>query len=333
MLLFAVLIGFTFYIIFKDVDIYSILPQLADANPLYILLGFACMFGYISCEALNIYQLTNSFGEGTLFRRCLKYAFVGFYFSSITPSSSGGQPAQIYYMKKDKVRVGASSVGFVIMLASLQIVTLILGAVMLLWKGGFVFSNMASGSWVLFAYGTIFYLALIVLLATAVYFPNLLEKMIVACVSMLARTKIIKDKNKASEKIHNALKSYTDCALYIKKNPLTLLRTMLISMCQILFQFSVPFFVYMAFDQSGVGYFDILALQTMLTICVSSLPLPGAVGASEASFITIFTAIFGAELVLPAMILNRMISFYIFLIISAAVTIWAHILSMKKNRI
>lgn len=104
-------------------------------------------------------------------------------------------------------------------------------------------------------------------------------------------------------------------------------------MCQILFQFSVPFFVYMAFDQSGVGYFDILALQTMLTICVSSLPLPGAVGASEASFITIFTAIFGAELVLPAMILNRMISFYIFLIISAAVTIWAHILSMKKNRI
>ncbi len=324
------LIVFTFYMIFRDVDFLSVLPQVIEANPIYVLAGFACMFGYICCEAFNIYHLTNTLGEKTGFASCLKYAFVGFYFSSITPSSSGGQPAQIYYMKKDKVNIGASSVGFVIMLAALQVVTLIVGGIMLFWKGNFVFSNMEGGSWILFVYGMAFYVGLILLLATAVYSPRLLEKAIVGCVNFLFKIKVIKNKDSATEKIHAVLKNYTDCAVYVKKNPLVLLKTMGVSLCQILFQFSVPFFVYMAFDQGGFGYFDILALQTILTICVSSLPLPGAVGASEASFITMFTVIFGAELVLPAMILNRAISFYIFLIVSACVTIAAHYITMKK---
>ena len=106
-----------------------------------------------------------------------------------------------------------------------------------------------------------------------------------------------------------------------------------ISTCQILFQFSVPYFVYKAFGLSAYSYLDILALQTVLTICVSSLPLPGAVGASEGSFLKMFFVIFGQDFVLPAMLLNRGVSFYLFLILSGIVTMAAHFKVLKRDRL
>ena len=114
-LFFGLLLALTFWLIFKDQDMLSVLPAVLKANPLFVALGMLCMFGFIYCEAANIYFLSNTFRERVRFKSCLKYAFVGFYFSSITPSSSGGQPAQVYYMNKDNVKVGASTLSFLIM--------------------------------------------------------------------------------------------------------------------------------------------------------------------------------------------------------------------------
>ena len=330
-LLFGLLLALTFYMIFKDQDLLSVLPQVLKANPLYIALGIVFMFGFLCCEAANIYFLTTAFGEKARFLNCLKYAFVGFYFSGITPSSSGGQPAQVYYMSKDKIKVGAATLSFLIMLASLQFVTLILGVVMLLVKGGIVFANM-GGIWALFIYGSLFYIFLILLLLCAIFSQSLLKKLVVGTVALLARLHLVKNQYSTTKKVMGMIQNYISCAGYIKQNPLMLFKTMGISTCQILFQFSVPFFVYKAFGLHGFGYLDILALQTILTICVSSLPLPGAVGASEGSFLKMFYVIFGAELVLPAMLLNRGISFYLLLIVSGIVTMVMHFKILRKPK-
>lgn len=330
-LLFGLLLALTFYIIFKDQDLLSVLPQVLKANPLYIALGIVFMFGFLCCEAANIYFLTTAFGEKAKFFNCIKYAFVGFYFSGITPSSSGGQPAQVYYMSKDKIKVGAATLSFLIMLASLQFVTLLLGVIMLILKGGIVFANM-GGIWALFIYGSLFYIFLIFLLLCAIFSESLLKKLVVGTVALLARMHLVKNQYSTTKKAMGMIQNYISCAGYIKQNPSVLFKTMGISTCQVLFQFSVPFFVYKAFGLHGFSYLDILALQTVLTICVSSLPLPGAVGASEGSFLKMFYVIFGAELVLPAMLLNRGISFYLLLIVSGVVTMATHFKILRKSK-
>lgn len=331
-LFFGLLLALTFWLIFKDQDMLSVLPAVLKANPLFVALGMLCMFGFICCEAANIYFLSNTFRERVRFKSCLKYAFVGFYFSSITPSSSGGQPAQVYYMNKDNVKVGASTLSFLIMLASLQCVTLLLGIVMLCLKGGFIFANM-GGIWVLFIYGSLFYLFLIFIIVFAIYSQSLLKKLAVGVVALLSRLHLIKNQYSMTKKTLGMVENYASCAGYIKRNPSVLFKTMGISTCQILFQFSVPYFVYKAFGLSAYSYLDILALQTVLTICVSSLPLPGAVGASEGSFLKMFFVIFGQDFVLPAMLLNRGVSFYLFLILSGIVTMAAHFKVLKRDRL
>ena len=62
-LFFAVLLVITFFMLFDDKDMFSMLPQIMSANPVYVALGFLFMFDYICCEAVNIYILNGSLHE------------------------------------------------------------------------------------------------------------------------------------------------------------------------------------------------------------------------------------------------------------------------------
>lgn len=79
-----------------------------------------------------MYQISRSLGWPLGFSRCEQYAFIGFYFSSITPSSSGGQPVQMYYMKKDHISLANSSVMILFIVFVYQMAMLLLAGIMAL---------------------------------------------------------------------------------------------------------------------------------------------------------------------------------------------------------
>ena len=62
-------------------------------------------------------------------------------------------------------------------------------------------------------------------------------------------------------------------------------------------------------------------MQAVLYTTVSGLPLPGAIGVSETVFLGIFGVAFGQDLLKGAMLLNRIDTFYLFVIISLIVVI------------
>ena len=69
--------------------------------------------------------------------------------------------------------------------------------------------------------------------------------------------------------------------------------------------FLVTWCVYRSFGLHGISAIQIVALQTIISLSVDMLPLPGGVGASEKSFEIMFGTIFGASLVIPGMVLSR----------------------------
>ena len=54
---------------------------------------------------------------------------------------------------------------------------------------------------------------------------------------------------------------------------------------------------------------------------VSGIPSPGAVGVSEGAFVSIFKTIFGENIINGAMLLNRGVSFYLFVLICGIIVI------------
>jgi uncharacterized membrane protein YbhN (UPF0104 family) len=68
----------------------------------------------------------------------------------------------------------------------------------------------------------------------------------------------------------------------------------------------------------------ITVLQSVISVSVDMLPLPGGMGISETLYMAIFLPIFG-ELMLPSMLLSRGISYYGQMLISALMTCVAHL--------
>ena len=325
-----VLFCVTFYFIFKDQEIDTIFEYIKLANPIYLIIGFIMMLIFVCSESVIIYYLMNTLSHQVNFFSCIKYSFIGFFVSAITPSASGGQPAQMYYMKNDGIKITYSSIVLIIVTIAYKAVLLILGLFMFATEFDFVLFYMKDIKLVLI-FGILVNIIIVLFLFFVISNQTFAKKVLVAPIVFLGRHKIIKNYCELSHNVLNAIKKYESCADYLKNNTRVFGFTLLITIFQRLCLFFVTYLVYRSFGLSGTGAYQIVTLQTMIAISVDILPLPGGLGASESIFIILFTNIFTTELVLPGMLLSRGLTHYALIILGAVVTAYAQF-TMKKSK-
>lgn len=329
----AVIFWLTFRLLFSGQEFSDIIEDLELADKRWLAAGLVFVLCFVAGESVIIKYMLRLFKSKTPFLRCLKYSFVGFFFSCITPSSSGGQPAQMFYMKKDGIKIGFSTLIMLIITIAYKSVLVILGLIFLVFNFSFIRTSMGSLGWLL-VLGFALNVAYILCLAFVFCKPLWARKMGIKIVNLLTGWKIVKAKNneKYVSKITRICDNYIMGAEYIRQNLHTVGNIFLITVVQRLFLLSVTWIVYRAFGLSGTSFLRIIALQTMIGIAVEMLPLPGAAGVTEGCFLFMFDGVFGSELVKPALLLSRGLSFYALLIMSAAVTLTAQIVNRFKDR-
>ena len=129
LLIFILLIIFTFSLVLKDQDVTEILKISATVKKQYIFIAMFAMGVFIACESINIGRILKELGEKSKFISNVRYTLIGFFFSAITPAASGGQPMEIYYMHKDNISVAHSTLALLMQLCSIQIVTITVGII------------------------------------------------------------------------------------------------------------------------------------------------------------------------------------------------------------
>lgn len=124
-IIFILLIGITFFILFKDENFNDIYGALKSVNIIYILIAVLCMFANIICESINTRRTLKVLNENTNIFKCIKYTLLNFFFSAITPSSSGGQPMEVYYMHKEDISAANATLAVLIQLCAFQLVAFV----------------------------------------------------------------------------------------------------------------------------------------------------------------------------------------------------------------
>jgi uncharacterized membrane protein YbhN (UPF0104 family) len=105
------------------------------------------------------------------------------------------------------------------------------------------------------------------------------------------------------------------------------------ALIQFLCYHSVPYVVYRGFGLSEFGWLQTFLLQAVLYVAVGFLPLPGAVGASEATFMIIFRLLSPPAILASAMVMTRSINLYFMLLINGiAVLFFTRIIIRKYQR-
>ncbi|WP_072299299.1 lysylphosphatidylglycerol synthase transmembrane domain-containing protein [Ruminococcus flavefaciens] len=324
---------FTLNLIFKEQELPEIISDLKLADPRWIALGAAAAIFFVAGESSIIHYMLRVLEQKTSFLRCLKYSFIGFFFSYITPSSTGGQPMQMYHMKKDKIKIGYSTLIMLLITIAYKSVLVLLALGFLIFNFDTVALYAGDMKW-LIVLGFALNLSFIILLLLVFIKPIWARALGIKVVDLLTKLHIMKRRNKEkyTEKLIRICDTYAMGADYIKKNLSVVFNVFLMTAVQRICLFSITWIIYRAYGMNETRYIDILTIQIMIAVAVEMLPLPGAAGITEGCFLLAFTEIFTMERVKPALLISRGLNFYLILIIGAVVTFAAHIINIKRDK-
>lgn len=321
----------TVYFLFRDRELSDIFAAIHSADKFYLIIGLILVLVFVCSESVIIRYLMRLLNNKVPLGRCIKYSFVGFFFSSVTPSATGGQPMQVYYMQKDGLSASVSALVLLIITVAYKAVLVVLSGIMFILKKDFIAANLGNVKYILI-YGVIVNIAFITFLIIVIFKESLAKRVIHYTVHFLGKIRVVKHAEAAEGRCLMIMEPYHEGAEYIKKHLGVLFNVFMITVFQRVSLFVVTYCVYRSFGLHGVSAFDIVTLQTVIALSVDMLPLPGGIGASETSFLAMFGTIFGSTFLMPGMLLSRGISYYALVAISGAVTVGAHMISMKKKR-
>ena len=316
------------YGVFHGEDLSSMMDAIHRADKRWLVPGIALVAFFIWGESIIIWYMMRSSGICLKKRTCFLFSSVGFFFSCITPSASGGQPMQIYYMKKEKISIPVSTVILMIVTITYKLVLVVIGVGIAIFGRGFLHKYL-EGILPVFYLGLALNIFCVTFMTILVFHPLLAKAILVKGMKLLERLHLMKKKEGRLKKLEDSMDTYRNTAAYLKNNPFVIVKVIGITFIQRMALFAVTWFVYQAFGLHGTGFWEILFLQAVISVSVDMLPLPGGMGISETLFLNIFSPVFGG-LLLPGMVLSRGLGYYGELLISAVFTVVAQLTIGKK---
>ena len=220
------------------------------------------------------------------FIESLKVAFVGVFFSAITPSSTGGQPMQLYLMSKKNISVGFGSACMTQKFIVYQIVMTAVSVIAVITRFNYfsdAFTNIWSTLFIVFGFTV-----------------------------QLAMTAMFHDTNK---QLFSSVKRLV--VIYV----LVFIQVLLILSIPYLIYVSFGMApIARAAGQPTLSFYDSICIQSFVLFTANLIPLPGASGGAELAFTMYFGSFFkiGAiSKIKPAILMWRFITYYGAILISA----------------
>ena len=252
---------------------------------------------------------------------------LGKYYDNITPAAVGGQPFQIFYMRRhSELPAGISTSIPIFGMISIQIAFIIIAIFCFLF-GGIFSTNATLGATALI--GLLFYAFWPMMVAGVSFFPKTTTRFLKFIVKILAKLKIIKKRQKVLDKVEAEADEYANAVKTILKTRGLFIKTIAISLVYNILIASIPFFVLTAFG-GNVNYFECLVLTVAVMAAVYFIPTPGNSGAAEGTFFLVFSAL-SSGYVFWAMLVWRFFSYYIYIIMGPVIYFFMHLEKRRRD--
>lgn len=329
--IFLLLMVLTFYVILKGNDIGQVAAAVQELNKGYLVTAAAVALFFVAAEGFMIWYLLQSLREAACLHRCIGYSFVGFFYSGITPSATGGQPMQLYYMQKDGHKVSHSTVVLMTVAVIYKLVLVLMGVGILLFCHEMLAGYLEKYIY-LYYVGLLLNVAVVGILLFVMISPRCFKGMITGGEKLLKKTGILKHSAERTEKLLEMAEQYHEAVLFFGKNKGKVAVVFIVTVLQRCSVFFMTYLIYRGMGMQGQSMFTVMMVQASVYIAVDMLPLPGAQGITEMMYKTAFTLIFPGTYLTASMCVTRGLNFYFLLLISAVTAIWCHVRAGKRKQ-
>lgn len=294
-------------------DYEGIINALKNINIYWLILAFLTNIVCWLLEAVVYKKICNIMNVKSKFYDIYNIIISTKFFNAITPASSGGQPFQIYMLKK-KTKADYSQItsivtqNFILYIFSFSILVSIcivcdfifLGNILNLSKKVILFVSVGIFANLLGAFVFSFIMEA----------PTVTKKIARKIIKLLNKINIVKNVDKKIEETDEFIDNLKKNKDKLSKNKKETIKMLILLIIQYLLVYFVTYFIFRAM---GLKIDLILVILASMYIYMASsiIITPGASGATEISFYVILNRLIPEKSILSAMIIWRLMTFYI----------------------
>lgn len=261
----------------------------------------------------------------------LKLATIGRYYDCVTPLGSGGQPFEIYHLKKNGYSGDTATAIPLAKYMGWQISFVILCSFILIFQ-----SQMFASSTLVIVLAWVG-LSITLALFLFVLFMSITKKfgasLVVGVLKLLHKMKIIKNYKSALVKVLRFVKSYQFCIKSFAKNPITTMSEIIVSAGSTITNASIAYFILLAFTSTpSITWWEMVCACCICESATTFFPMPGGSGAQELSFNALLGTLFPEGTLFWGVLFWRILTYYMYIIQGGVVLLFDACVKNKRTK-
>lgn len=302
---------------------------LHGASPVWLAAAVLCMFGFVLFEALSLRYLEGFFGHRRPIRRNVVYAAADIYFSAITPSATGGQPASAVFMVRDGIPAAVTAMCLLLNVMLYTVSVLILGILCFCFCPGAFFS-FSPLSRALILLGFLIQSLFVVGLLLLVLKEQIILRLAGWGLRLLHKLHLVRDIESKQQSLHRMAQEYRECIGVFRRRAGVVVGALLLNLLQRFCNIGVTLFIFFAVGGPPEKAVEILVTQGFVVLGSNAVPIPGAVGVSDYLFLDGFHRLIPDTACVE--LLCRGLSFYVCLLLCGLTVLFATLGSALRKR-
>ena len=304
-----------------------VVKQILNLNIFWFVLALIFMGIYGLLRTLSLHTVIKSFKKDFKFFDTIKNMLITQFFNGVTPFASGGQPAQIYFLKTQGINLPTSTSIVIQNFVIYQAVLIIYGLIAITLNLFFDFFPKVVILKQFIVLGFIINTAVMVFLFTISYARKSNKYLLEKIINILYKIKIIKYRIRTINKLNQTIDKFYESAKKIRKNKKVFIKCFLYNLISFPILYSIPLILlYSTGDYNSLNIITSIVACSYVMIIGSFVPIPGGTGGLEYAFIKFYGNYISGYVLSTVMVMWRFITYYLGMILGSIV------LSINKRR-
>ena len=304
-----------------------------QASPGFLILAAASSLGMVWSEGQSVLVILKRAGYRQNWRRGFLYAAADCYFSAITPSATGGQPASAFFMIRDGVPAPAATACLLANLVMYNAAILAVGIACIVFFPD-LFAHFQPACRLLILLGIIVLSVMGLVFWGLLWKQNLLSGIAGWLIRFLSRIHLMRHPERWQRKLTRSMAEYKACVTILAGSRKMWIQAFLFNVLQRFCQFLVTVLVYLSIggtNTSPASLARLWATQCFVSLGANCVPIPGAMGVTDYLMLDGYLNLMTRENAYHLQILTRGLSFYFTVLLSGLVVFICYIRSRSAR--
>lgn len=304
------------YFSLKD-NFNTIINEIINVNIFWIVISFLLALSFWFFKAIATTRIANIFKKDYSIKQGMRLVLETNFFHAITPFAVGGQPYEIYSLKKSKLKITEATNVSIVNFIVYQIALVLLGIIAIVYNHHFVLlkENDLLKNLVVIGFLVNFIVIVALFLLTCTKKINkILMKFII---KVLNKIHLVKNKDEKIKQFNEYLNEFHQGAKILLHDKKLFIKLIFVHFIGLISSYLIPLTLTYAMGISSYTGIEAIVLSSYVMLIGAFVPIPGGTGGLEYGFMTFYGSFIKGSKLNAIMLLWRFITYYFAMILGA----------------